>query len=460
MLQLSRPSSVLRACAAFALLAVLAPANGAALSGSKLGPHVLGDPGQPAVKALLDACPRVAKWLVGGGASSAQIAEYRRRCPGGTAVLRVYVPQSVKYRVSASPGAAAEDFWGRLSSHLGGFPPDLIDWLEGVNELDNVDDWYHNGAASAWFGAFWDRLADLMHDAGYHPLVGSIAVGNPALGGELLFGPEGAMGPLARVMKSKPYRIGWSYHAYSNAPYDGEDLRYWALRYRSIRDQNGLHGYPIVLTEGGVDGPNGGWRNRGISGEFYFQWLKELDARLKEDADVIGVTLFQVGQNADWAAFGLEPIAADLAAYIQGEPETGAIPRTPPRLPPPPAVSGAKLQATDGATFREQPLEVQASFIGYWGARGVDPERRWIQEHNMDLVDGAWREKQTAGVLQASNASCMDDPVPPPGGFRWTALCANECRSNADCPLGFGGQEGWCYGFPGNGRCLRLDVLQ
>lgn len=456
---------IVRAAALISLLTVLAPTSGWALSGSKLGPHVLGDSRDSAVREILDACPRVAKWLVGGGASAEAIADYRRKCPGGVVVLRVYIPHNVKYTVATGATAAAEDFWRRMRSKLGGLSPGLIDWLEGVNELDNVDDWYHNGDASMWFAGFWERLADLMHEAGYNPLVASIAVGNPALGGEMLFGAGGAMAPLARVMKSKAYKIGWSYHSYSNVPYNAQDLRYWVLRYRTIRDQNGLQGYPIVLTEGGIDGAGRGWRNRGLSGEAYLNWLKELDARLKEDPEVIGVTLFQVGQHADWADFGLGPIAGDLARYLKNSRGTGT---TSPILPPPspvpdpapipPPVAGG-LKATDGQTFEEQPAHVQASFASYWGARGVDPARRWVQEHNMDIVDDQWREKQAAGVWQMSNSSCMDDPVPAPGGFRWTALCANECRSNSDCPRGHGGQEGWCYGFPGNNRCLRLDVL-
>lgn len=450
----------IRTGALAALLAATA-LDAAALSTSKLGPHVLGDPNDDAVKLIVDACPRAAKWLVGGGADLGNIKRYRSNCPGGVVVLRVYVPQSVKYRLSDNASASADDFWrNHVKPHLGGFPPSVVDWLEGVNELDNVEDWYHNGEASMWFAVFSSRLADLIHDAGYNPLLGSIAVGNPALGGELGFGAQGAMGPLAKVIRSKKYKVGWSYHSYGNELFAEADSKYWALRYRMIRDQAGLGGIPIVLTEGGQDGPRRGWRNRNTPEDQYFSWLMWLDEELKKDPEVVGVTLFQVGQSADWADFSLGPIADKLATYLKG---SGAEP--PPVSPPPPPPGPgpqppARLAALDGASFDEQPQEVRDSFTAYWGPRDVDPEKRWIGEHNMDVLDPRWREKHSAGqpMVTDNAAGCLDNPARAPEGFVWTAICGGpSCDSNSGCPSGAGGQPGWCFGFPGHNRCLRLD---
>ncbi|MBI4349571.1 MAG: hypothetical protein HY553_22235 [Elusimicrobia bacterium] len=441
----------------YVLAAALAfPGGALALSGSKLGPHVLGDSQDGAALMLQDACPRVAKWLANSGAVRA-IRRYRERCPGGQVVVRVYVPQSVKYGLSTEPESAAADFFRRIHPALVETPPSLVDWVEGVNELDNVEDWYHNGAAASWFAAFSSRLADLIHAAGYDPLLGSIAVGNPALEGEQLFGRGGAMRELAEVIKSKPYKVGWSYHAYGNQLFNPDDQKYWALRYRLIRDQAGLHGVPIVLTEGGQDGPRGGWQGRSDA-DTYTSWLRWLDGELRKDAEVVGVTLFQVGQRADWAKFDLEPIAERLAAYLRSEREGPVVPPPPPSPPPPPQRPAA-LRANDGQSFASQDEGTKGAFEAYWGAQGFDAEKRWLGEHNMDLIDGDWREKVARGEAVPNDAvGCFDAPYSAPAGFRWTALCAQACTTNANCPAGVGGQSGWCFGFPGSSRCLRFDA--
>ncbi|MBI2018620.1 hypothetical protein HYS96_02830 [Candidatus Daviesbacteria bacterium] len=53
--------------------------------------------------------------------------------------------------------------------------------------------------------------------------------------------------------------------------------------------------------------------------------------------------------------------------------------------------------------------------------------------------------------------TCGDNPVPPPeGGYTWKADCSSVCNSNTDCPIGANNQEGWCYGFEGGAKCLKL----
>ncbi|MBI5200793.1 MAG: hypothetical protein HY925_04320 [Elusimicrobia bacterium] len=380
------------------LILTLLAGLASALSGSKLGPHVLGDANDASARLLQDACPRVAKWLARSGEGAA-VRRYREKCPGGQIVIRVYVPQSVHYGLSMRPEQAAEDFWARISPELSELPPSLVDWLEGVNELDNVEDWYHNGEASLWFAAFSSRLADLIHAAGYDPLLGSIAVGNPSLEGEQLFGKGGAMAPLAAVIRSKPYKVGWSYHAYGDNLFSADDAKYWTLRYRMIRDQAGLQGVPLVLTEGGQDGGRGGWIGR-TSPEDFMKWLGWLDSELKKDREVEGVTLFQVGQHADWKKFDLGPIAERLAEHIKGDksvpaPAAQALPPVPPPAPKaaPQPVAAAVLRAAAGQSFGEQDEETQAQFIAYWTPRGIDPEKRWVEEHNLDLTHPGWRDR-------------------------------------------------------------------
>jgi len=95
---------------------------------------------------------------------------------------------------------------------------------------------------------------------------------------------------------------------------------YTTLRYRKYLEFiPELRGIPLLLTEGGFDSggdPNSdGWRTHLSAGD-YLGWLDWFDARLREDDDVVGVTLFSVG--AGWPSFDLAPIAGDLAARQGG----------------------------------------------------------------------------------------------------------------------------------------------
>lgn len=40
------------------------------------------------------------------------------------------------------------------------------------------------------------------------------------------------------------------------------------------------------------------------------------DAQMKQDPEVAGLTIFQVGNTTDWQTFDLTPIAVDLASYL------------------------------------------------------------------------------------------------------------------------------------------------
>lgn len=59
---------------------------------------------------------------------------------------------------------------------------------------------------------------------------------------------------------------------------------------------------------------------------------------------------------------------------------------------------------------------------------------------------------------------CTDNPVSPPAGFKWTALCEQSCTTNDDCPAGDESRAdrgAWCYGFEDgkHPRCLTLNRL-
>jgi hypothetical protein len=260
-----------------------------------------------------------------------RIDEIKESCPDTQTVLRVYVPSSVHYTLKDEETARAEanDFWERIWGELqqmSDAEKNALDWLEGPNELDNLPDWYHDWGLAVNMAYFWDELAAKMHEHGFNPLVGSIAVGNPCMQGECARSDRNYFQPVADVIKAKHdqgRRIGWSYHGYSqflvtNAGDEGE--KSWTFRYRQIRSETGLSGIPMVLTEGGQDTNRGrrdliisdprcdgqwGWQCRGTNPEDYMDWLAWLDGQLQGETDVLGVTLFQAAQSADWWSFNI-----------------------------------------------------------------------------------------------------------------------------------------------------------
>jgi len=282
------------------------------LSSSKLGPHILGTANNTGAVTILGGCPRIAKWIAPTPGIDLAIASYKSNCPGGAVILRVFIPSSVAtYSVANDPSASANDFWNKMSAQglSAAGPASQIDWLEGPNEIDNLPNWYNDPTAANWVASFWSALADLMHSAGYNPLVGSLIGGQPS--------PVTLFAPLATVMKSKTYKWGWSSHSYTfGATTSVSTEGAIALYYRQVRDQNGLAGIPIVLSEGGYLTPSStGWQGQ-LTNDQYLSWLKWFDAQMQQDPEVLGLTIFQVGDTTNWQSFDLTPIAQKLANYL------------------------------------------------------------------------------------------------------------------------------------------------
>jgi len=319
----------------------------AAVSSSKLGPHVMSDMTRGSVRAILETCPRVAKFLAGSG-DTAAIDRYRAACPGGQVVVRIYRPPLDYLGVDPATGArwtpsdAAAHYWNGIKAEASRIGAGRIDWLEGPNEGESYA-WAYGSAADAQaFADFWSILADRMHAAGFRPLVGSIGVGGPAQGDLPGAAACGNMRPLADMLRAKSYPIGWSYHAYSDAtasdvgarPDRDAGMDPWTIfRYRIIVSDmaactfggvsHDIRGIPLVITEGGIDGVAGGWKNRGITASQYLGFLKRWDAELARDPDVVGATIWQVGNVTDWVAFDLTPLYSGLAMHLRG----GSYPR-------------------------------------------------------------------------------------------------------------------------------------
>jgi len=298
------------------------------LSQSKLGIHLIGRYTDGAKK-IIAAGPRVIKVL--DPQANSQMVEamrdYKRRYPRGIVVMRVWerTPQ-VRYSISDDPVASADDFWRKvLEPAVNALPPSdrkLVDFLEGPNEGENTPTW-ESVEAAKWFGRFWVQLTKRIASAGFRPCVGSIAVGNPPGTVDEIFAKLDAFVPALRA--AKQFCGAWSYHAYSlEYTTDLGVERWYSLRYRLFYEflksrHPDIADIPLILTEGGIDRAGNpktdGWRARGDSEKFQ-RWLQWFDSELRKDKEVIGVTLFQIGDPQGWWSFDLEPIADWLANYL------------------------------------------------------------------------------------------------------------------------------------------------
>ncbi len=298
------------------------------LSQSKLGIHLIGRYTDGARK-IVAAGPKVIKVLDPQVSSEMVEAmrDYKQRYPNGIVVMRVWerTPQ-IRYHLTDNPIASAEDFWRKvLEPAINRLSPSdrkLVDFLEGPNEGENTPTW-ESVESARWFGRFWERLAMLIAEAGFRPCVGSIAVGNPPGTIDEIHAKLEAFVPALQA--AKRYRGAWSYHAYSLEYTTDLKVEIWySLRYRLFYEflrkrHSDLANLPIILTEGGIDKAGNpktdGWRARGDAEKFQ-AWLQWFDAELRKDREVVGVTLFQIGDPQGWWSFDLEPISDWLASYL------------------------------------------------------------------------------------------------------------------------------------------------
>ncbi len=299
------------------------------VSDSKIGIHLIGRYTKGAREIIL-AGPRVIKVLDPQASVDMRKAlrEYKLHYPKGIVVMRVWEgTPGVHYSLKDDPTASADDFWRRVLEPavkaLSEEERRMIDYLEGPNEGENTPTW-EDVESARWFGRFWERLARRIWEAGFRPCVGSIAVGNPPGTLNEIWAKLEAFIPALRA--AKRYKGAWSYHAYSLEYTTNPEVEKWySLRYRIFYDflrkkHPDLASLPMILSEGGIDkGGNpqtDGWQARG-SKEKYQAWLKWFDGELRKDRQVIGVTLFQIGNPEGWASFDLEPISSWLAVYLR-----------------------------------------------------------------------------------------------------------------------------------------------
>ncbi len=301
------------------------------LSSSRLSVHLIGDYSTGAQK-IVAAGPRLLKaftmekrGLVHDRAQMHALSDYKRRWPDGVTVLRVFTT-GIHFARTDDPVPAARTYW------LDGVKPflvgcgarerALVDYLEGPNECEVYPAW-ESVATARWYARFWMELVNLMHADGWKACVGSIPVGNPPGSVQEMGDRIEAFAPALRYAARRGG--SWSYHSYTldyTTDLGGEmwtSLRHRFLLRRLRTNWPDVFRMPLLLTEAGVDRQGDrerdGWQARGDAQRFT-DWLSWYDARLQEDPQVVGATLFQIGDGW-WSSFNVEPIADWLADHLR-----------------------------------------------------------------------------------------------------------------------------------------------
>lgn len=290
------------------------------LSSSKLGIFVIADYSAGA-RAITESCPRIVKFIdpQGNEAFIGAARKYKQTCKG-TVVARFYPgTEGIKYSTSDDPEQSAEDFFGRaIRPNLDALGNDksLFDYLQMPNEFENTPEWWGE-EKMRWNGRFWVKLTALNKSAGIKTCIGSMPVGNTT-GQDMSYIVDEL-----RTMKGMGAALcyhGYTFHYSTDAGVEEElSLRY--RKYYSFFRESApdLADMPLILSEGGAaenGDPHGGYKAAGHA-QTYESWLAWFDRELRKDPYVIGVTLFQIGNDSDWDSFNLEQIAPWMADYIK-----------------------------------------------------------------------------------------------------------------------------------------------
>lgn len=290
-------------------------------SRSKLSAFMIGHYTEGA-RRILEANPPLIKVIepVSDPAFFEAIRAWRQRVPGGVSVVRFYNGTAgLYYPATSDPSASAQDFFNKVVKPgldgLGG-NKNLFDYLQSPNEFENTPEW-RGEANMKWNGAFWRKLTELNSQAGIKTCIGGIPVGN-------IEAPELKF-MLEDLKAMKNMGAAFCYHGYTfNYSHDVGHEIYYSLRYRQYYDYfranvPELASMPLILSEGGVaegGDPYAGYLKNNKVSQFE-DWLTWFDSEMRQDPYVVGVTLFQIGNDSDWGNFDLEKISSWMGDYLR-----------------------------------------------------------------------------------------------------------------------------------------------
>jgi hypothetical protein len=289
---------------------------------SKLGVFVLGKPSKGTyqlVEAGLPVMRTNSKQLAPGKF----FQYYYQHCPQGVAILGMV--RKGYDETKDDPVACAQEHWDKdVKPVLSALTEEQRKWVDYVECGPNM--WgFENEDRVRWMVRYWGHLGELIHQAGFRPVVATIAVGSP-------WGDRDAVQQKVRLYipllrKAKEWNAAWAHHAYTIKYTTDMAVEVWySMRYRwsyeLFRDEApDLMDFPLLLSEAGCDEvgdpDKSGWAARGTA-EDYQRWLTWFDDEMKKDPYVVGACLFEIGSD-DWKSFDLEPMVPWLAERLRGK---------------------------------------------------------------------------------------------------------------------------------------------
>ncbi len=291
---------------------------------SKLGIFILSSYSEGAKK-IVQAAPPVLKVMDPHSSPEMlnAVKDYKQAKPDGVVVVRIFGREPA-FKLQDDPVQSAETYFTqRLKQPLEIMQSSkqLYDYIEAPNEVENTPGW-ETVEEVAWNGKFWARLTELNYQAGFKTCIGSIPVGNPGGDPKLIQEKLKAFSPALDAALKTGSTI--CYHGYSIEYSTDVAIENWfSLRHRifthALSEINPKYNSTqFIISEGGIDKSGNpetdGWQKRGSEQQFV-DWLRWYDSELQKDPQVIGVTLFQIGDSY-WSSFDVEPMAEEITDLL------------------------------------------------------------------------------------------------------------------------------------------------
>lgn len=319
------PTPIAESTLIFTPQETIAPQLLTAKQPSKLGIFILTSYTEGAKK-IVAAGPKVIKVMDPHSSPEMNnaVKDYKQSRPDGIVVVRMYGRQPA-FTLKQDPIQSAEEYFEtRLMQPLNILKnaKSLYDYIEAPNEVENTPGW-ETVEEVTWLGKFWARLTELNAEAGFKTCIGSIPVGNPGGDPAQMKAKLQAFAPALDAALKSGGTI--CYHGYSIEYSTDVAIENWfSLRHRifqqAMREINPEYAQiPFIISEGGIDKTGNpetdGWKARGTEQQF-IDWLQWYDKELQKDPQVIGVTLFQIG-DSHWSSFDVEAAADEIVDMIE-----------------------------------------------------------------------------------------------------------------------------------------------
>lgn len=359
-----------------ALLALPAARLGATCS--KLSIHT-GFTGSESATFIQTTQPTVVKLL---GAFN-QAASIKSWSPNTRVVGRIYEASQPQ---DGDAATRAQEWWTRNKATIQAYPS--VDYWEGYNEpvVGTI-------AQIQWYAAFEKRRVQLLEENGRKACIGNFATGTPDVTNASAWP---AFYPAIDAAKAAKGVL--CVHEYSaptmQSQFDTVSGEGWLTgRYRKVYRQYlqpSNRVIPLIITETGIDrgvvGSCGnpascdGWTSYGYTASQYVDQLKWYDGILKQDAYVLGATIFQL-EIPGWASFSIAGSArTTLQSYMTNSSQAclsgnwaevnEAVSRVP-RFMTPGQVKSITVRVKNQGTNTWSSSYAQPHRLGSTGANGV-----------------------------------------------------------------------------------------